>query len=225
MNTATSTVPRALSLTVTGASGSLSHIASTTLLVNLGPPATLSAMPGDRQVALSWPASVGASSYHLKRSTVSGGPYSVLACPASTTYTDPGLNNGTTYYYSVSAAYSGGPDAGGESVNSKESGATPQGVLPPPVPPSPTSLTTKATKPGSLDLQWVQSSGTGITQNGIYRRISSGSYPPAPTITINAGTSYRDSGLVSKTTYCYVVTAKNSAGESARSAESCAAPK
>src|SRR5438132_8461898 len=39
MNTTTSTIPWALSLTVTGTSGTISHTASTSLLVNLAPPA------------------------------------------------------------------------------------------------------------------------------------------------------------------------------------------
>ncbi len=63
-------MPYALSLTITGTSGALTHTASTTLLVNLAPPASVTAIAGNAQVALSWPASVGASGYHLKRSTV-----------------------------------------------------------------------------------------------------------------------------------------------------------
>src|SRR5207248_10588163 len=73
MQTSTSTVPYALSLTITGSSGTISHTASTTLLVNLAPPAALTATAGDAQVSLSWPASVGANLYHVKRARVSGG--------------------------------------------------------------------------------------------------------------------------------------------------------
>jgi len=225
MTTTTSAIPWALSLTVTGTSGSLSHTASSTLLVNLAPPAALTASPGDRQVALAWQASVGASGYHVKRSAANGGPYSVLACQASTSYTDSTLNNGTTYFYAVSAAFTGNPNAGGESTNSKEASATPQGSQPPPAPAAPTHLTAKATKPGSLDLQWTQSTGSGITQNSVYRRTANGSYPSVATATLNATTSYRDSSLISRATYCYVVTARNSTGESTRSNEVCAAPK
>src|SRR5262249_47256307 len=43
MNPSTSTVPYALSLTIPGTSGTISHTASTTLLVNLAPPAGLTA--------------------------------------------------------------------------------------------------------------------------------------------------------------------------------------
>jgi subtilase family serine protease len=125
MNTTTSAVPFALSLTVTGTSGALTHTTSTTLLVNLAPPASLTATPGDAQVSLSWPASIGANGYHVKRSRTSGGPYVGIACPTGTSYVDTGLTNGTTYYYVVSASYTGGPDAGGESADSSEASTTP----------------------------------------------------------------------------------------------------
>jgi cellulose 1,4-beta-cellobiosidase len=128
MNTTTSTLPYALSLTITGTSGTISHTASTTLLVNLAPPAGLSATAGNAQVTLSWPASVGASGYHVKRATIDGGPYETFACPSGTSVVDSGLINGTTYYYTVSATYTGGPVAGGESANSVQASATPHGT-------------------------------------------------------------------------------------------------
>src|SRR5262249_2772072 len=105
MNTTTSASPYALSLTITGTARALTHAASTTLLVKLAPPASLPATAGSGQVALSWPASVGAVGYHVKRAAVSGGPYSTLACPTSTSYTDSAVVGGTTYYYVVSAFY------------------------------------------------------------------------------------------------------------------------
>src|SRR5260370_7072930 len=146
MDTTTSTVPWALSLTITGTSGTLAHTASTTLLVNMAPRASLTATPGDTQVSLSWHGSVGATSYHIKRAGVSGGPYVNLACPTGTSYVDTGLTDGTAYYYAVSAAFSGSPDTGGESANSSEASATPQGAPPTP-PPPPTNLTPHSTNP------------------------------------------------------------------------------
>ena len=127
MQTSTSTMPYALSLTITGTSGTITHTASTTLLVNLAPPAGLTAVAGDAQVSLSWPASVGANGYHVKRARVDGGPYETFACPSGTSIVDTGLVNGTTYYYTVSAAYTGGPNAGGESANSVQVSARPMG--------------------------------------------------------------------------------------------------
>ncbi|MFC5470377.1 cellulose binding domain-containing protein, partial [Cohnella suwonensis] len=74
------------------------------------------------QVALSWTASAGATSYTVKRATTSGGPYTNVATGiATTTYADTGLTNGTTYYYVVSAT-----NAAGESANSSQASATPQ---------------------------------------------------------------------------------------------------
>ena len=83
-------------------------------------PTGLSATAGDKQVALMWNASAGATSYNVKRSTTQGGPYTTVFSPIGTSYTDPGLTDGTTYYYVVSAV-----NAGGESGNSSEVSATP----------------------------------------------------------------------------------------------------
>src|SRR5262249_51663839 len=106
--------------------GTISHTAATTLLVNIPPPLGLTATAGNAQVSLSWPPSLGASSYTVQRAVVSGGPYVTIGCPATTSYTDTGRTNGTTYYYVVSGAYTGNPDAGGGSANSPEASATPQ---------------------------------------------------------------------------------------------------
>jgi hypothetical protein len=71
-------------------------------------------------VALNWSASSGATSYHVKRGTSSGGPYTQVAAPTSTSYTDTALTNGTTYYYVVSAL-----DAASESANSAQVSGAP----------------------------------------------------------------------------------------------------
>ena len=152
----------------------------------------------------------------MKRSTTSGGPYAVVGSPTSTSFNDPALTNGTTYFYVVSAV-----NSGGESANSSQVSATPQGT--PPAPPS--GLTVKATKPRRLMLQWVQSPTPGVTQNGVYQRTSGGSYPATPTTTISATTAYSNDGLLSGTGYCYRVTAISGTGESAPSAEACGTPK
>ncbi|HLP78711.1 MAG TPA: LamG-like jellyroll fold domain-containing protein, partial [Candidatus Paceibacterota bacterium] len=71
-------------------------------------------------INLSWSASTGAASYNVKRSTTNGGPYTVIATDVTTThYADPGLTNGMTYYYVVSAV-----NTDGEGVNSDEASAT-----------------------------------------------------------------------------------------------------
>ena len=215
MNTTTGTLPYALSLTITGTSGTLSHTGSTTLMINLAPPASLTATPGNAQVALSWPASVGATGYHVKRATVSGGPYVSVACPTSNAYTDTGLSNGTTYFYVVSAAYTGGPNAGGESADSSQASATPQPALPQP----PTGLTAT---PGNTQVALTWNASSGATSFNVKRATVSGG--PYATVASPTSTSFTDTGLTNGTTYFYVVTAVNSAGESGNSSQVSATP-
>ena len=84
-------------------------------------PANLQATAGNAQVALTWAASTGATSYTLKRSTVSGGGYATVASSVTgTSYTDTAVSNGTTYYYVVTAS-----NLGGESAASAQASATP----------------------------------------------------------------------------------------------------
>ncbi len=84
-------------------------------------PANLTAVAGNAQISLSWSASSGATSYTIKRSTTSGGPYTNVATGITTTsYTNTGLTNGTTYYYVVTAV-----NSAGESSNSNQASATP----------------------------------------------------------------------------------------------------
>ncbi|QMV43201.1 endoglucanase [Cohnella cholangitidis] len=68
-------------------------------------PAGLTATAGNAQASLTWAASSGATSYTVKRSATSGGPYATVASGVtSTNYAATGLTNGTTYYFVVSAA-------------------------------------------------------------------------------------------------------------------------
>jgi hypothetical protein len=125
MNTTAGTKPWALSLTITGTSGTLSRTASTTLLVNLAPPSSLTATAGNGQVSLSWAPSAGATSYTVKRATVSGGPYVTVACRTGTRHVDSAVSDGTTYHYVVASAFTGNRNAGGASADSSEASATP----------------------------------------------------------------------------------------------------
>ena len=179
-------------------------------------PTGLAAAPGDNRVDLSWNASGGATSYNVKRATVSGGPYTPIATNVATTsYADTTAVNGTTYYYVVSAV-----NAAGESPNSNQASATPA----PPTPPNPpTALAARATGKKKIQLTWVQSTSPNVTQNNIYRATVNGG-PYGLIATIPAATSYNNSGLTSGTTYYYVVTAVNSADlESAVSNQASAA--
>jgi len=85
-------------------------------------PTGLTATAGNAQVALSWTASAGATSYTVKRAITAGGPYTDVTTVTGTSYTNTGLTNGTTYYYVVSAS-----NSAGSSANSTQASATPSG--------------------------------------------------------------------------------------------------
>jgi hypothetical protein len=108
-------------------------------------PANLSATPGNAQVALSWNTSTGATHYNLKRSTISGGPYTfnTIDSPTAATYTDTNLMNGMPYYYVVSAV-----NTNGEGGNSLEVSAQPVSSL--------STNMTFAIDAGQLQLTWPQ---------------------------------------------------------------------
>ena len=187
-----------------------SGVVQDTVTIVKGAPATpsaptgLTATPGNNQVSLGWNASAGASTYNVKRSTTSGGPYSVIATGVtSTSYVDMTAGNGTTYYYVVSAE-----NGVGESGNSNEASATPQAPTPPA---APTNLTAAQSGKKKIALNWVQSTSPGITQNKIYRSTTSGG-PYSLVATIPAAATYQNNGLTSGTRYYYVVTAVNSSG-------------
>ena len=79
---------------------------------------------GDGSVSVTWQTLASASSYRLKRAIAEGGPYAVIADGlTSTAFTDATVQNGTTYYYAVSAIVSGQetPDSGAHA-------ATPAGL-------------------------------------------------------------------------------------------------
>lgn len=82
-------------------------------------PAGVAATPGNQQVALTWNASAGATSYNVSRSTTSGSGYAALASTSSTNYTDTAVTNGTTYFYVVSATNSAGTSGNSTEVSAK----------------------------------------------------------------------------------------------------------
>ena len=86
-------------------------------------PTGLTATGGNAQVSLSWTASSGATSYNVYRSTTSGGEGTTAIATGitSTSYTNTGLTNGTTYYYKVAAV-----NGSGTSAQSNEASATPR---------------------------------------------------------------------------------------------------
>ncbi|HEX3626991.1 MAG TPA: glycosyl hydrolase family 28 protein [Verrucomicrobiae bacterium] len=82
-------------------------------VTSLGPsaPANLTAFGTNLLIELQWTPSSGTSGYNLMRSITNGGPYSVIATPATTSYSDAAVNPGTIYYYVVAATNSSGASA------------------------------------------------------------------------------------------------------------------
>jgi fibronectin type 3 domain-containing protein len=175
-------------------------------------PMGLAATAGNAQVSLTWSASSTATSYHLKRATTSGGPYTQIAAPTSTAYTDTSVTNGTTYYYVVSAL-----DSAGESVNSAQASALP--VAPTVIPATPTGL---SATPGNASVALTWSASSGATGYNVKRATTSGG--PYTQIAAPTTASYTDTAVTNGTTYYYVVSALDSAGASANSTQVNALP-
>jgi fibronectin type 3 domain-containing protein len=89
-------------------------------------PAGLGASAGNGSATLTWSpvSATDLAGYTVYRSTTTGGPYTKVSGSSlvgSTTYTDSGLTNGTTYYYLVRAV----DTSTNESGNSNQASATP----------------------------------------------------------------------------------------------------
>ena len=88
-------------------------------------PASLSAVPGDTIVTLSWSSVASAVGYYLFSGTVSNSVTTLVAANyAGTSFTNTGLTDGTTYYYLVAAT-----NAAGLGPDSPEASATPSVVV------------------------------------------------------------------------------------------------
>jgi len=87
-------------------------------------PTGLQALGGYGLVSLNWTGAAEATSYNVARST-SSGTETNIASLITTNYTDPGLADGTTYYYVVSAG-----NLVGQSGNSSEAAAMPMAPVP-----------------------------------------------------------------------------------------------
>lgn len=176
-------------------------------------PAGLTATPGNAAVQLQWTAVTGAASYNVKRATTANGPFvTVGANVTATSYADAGLTNETTYYYVVSAV-----NAAGESVNSTVVNAKPTAGITAPA--APLALAAVAGD-AQISLSWTASAGA--TSYNVKRAVVNGG--PYTTVGTATSPSFVNTGLTNGTTYYYVVTAVNSAGESANSNQASATP-
>ena len=121
-------------------------------------PTTLLAKNGKFGLSLGWSAAPNATTYQIKRSLTSGGPYTdlLLTSPINAVI-DTAVAHGVTYYYVVSAM-----NASGESSNSAQIAVTAV------VPPQATlaawfKADTLNYTNGALVASWIDSSGSGNT--------------------------------------------------------------
>lgn len=185
-----------------------------------GPPTGLTAIGGDRFVALAWlaPDDDGGSpitNYRLYRGTSSGGESFYVDVGNVLVYSDGSVANGVTYYYQVSAE-----NAQGEGSLSNEASATPAGT-----PGAPQGLTATAGD-GTVTLAWSapgSDGGSPIDEYRIYRGTSPGTGSQIATVAGDALT-YTDTGLSNGVQYYYRVTAVNGIGEGPFSNEVSATP-
>jgi hypothetical protein len=185
--------------------------ASVTVTTVTNAPTNLAAVGGISQVALSWTAPFGATSYNIYRGLTSGGEGAtpVATGITITSYTDPGLASATTYYYEVTAV-----DSGGESALSGEASATT-------APLAPTGLSALAGT-SQVALSWTASASA--TSYNVYRTTTSGG-ESSPALAFGlTGTNYTDMTVTNGTTYYYEVTAVLSGAESGFSNETSAMP-
>jgi fibronectin type 3 domain-containing protein len=191
-----------------GTSGNSNEASATPTLAIPVAPTNLAETAGNTQVGLTWTASAGAASYNVKRSNSSGSE-TTIASPTSASYTDSTVTNGTKYYYVVTAV-----NAAGESTNSNEVNATPNVI-----PAAPAGLTAT---PGNAQVALLWTASTGASSYNVKRSTTNGS--GYSTISSPTTASYTDSTVTNGTTYYYVVTAVNSAGESGNSNQASATP-
>jgi fibronectin type 3 domain-containing protein len=176
----------------------------------LAAPGGVAAKAGNSQVSLTWSAVSSATSYRVDRATKSGGPYTQIASPTWHGYTDMGADNGTTYYYVILAANSGGASGRSAQVSAKPA-STVSGA--------PTGLTAQPGN-GQVVLRWSAVSNAtsyhlkrSTSSNGTFSEIA------APT-----WEGYTDTSVTNGDTYYYAVSAITSSGESANSSEASAKP-
>lgn len=178
------------------------------------PPSGLSAISGNGQVVITWSAVTAASSYNVYWATSTGVTTASVNKSSSTSLQDTisGLNNGTTYYFIVTAL--GG---GGESTASTQISSMPQV----PIAGAPTNLTAS---PGNavVNLSWT--SVTGASSYNVYRSSASGTQGIKINSSAVTATSYSDTSVTNGTTYYYEVTAVNAGGESGNSNQTSAIP-
>jgi cellulose 1,4-beta-cellobiosidase len=196
----------------TGTTNGFQHaflLTPTTAVTVPAAPLIGTATSGNGFVQVSWQASVGATSYNVKRATTFNGPFTTIVTGLKTTsFTDLSALNCTTYYYVVS-----GLNSAGESPNSSSVIGSPEGV-----PPAPGNLTAGPnTQPNlflgsAISLAWQNN--TTCAQFVLIQRSTDGvNFQPLVTLGAVQNT-YTDGFLNSGTRYFYRAQSQSTGGSS-----------
>ena len=169
---------------------------------------TLSATAGNSQVSLTWttPANGGSAitGYNIKRGTSSGGETALTTVGVTNAYTDTGVTNGTTYYYTVAAVNSVGASAPSGEVMARPSAGNQAPVAS--FTKSCTNLActfndTSTDSDGSIaSRSWnFGDSSTATTANPSHTYAAAGTYTVTLTVTDNGGATGNTSQSVTVT--------------------------
>ncbi len=186
------------------------EVSATTACEDPDSPVDLGVANANGAITVSWSAVGGATAYTVYRSTNATGPFTTAVSTNETaaTYTDPasGLDNGTTYYYVVSAS-----NAKGQCVSGQSTVVSAMSCAPPAVP---VGFKNVVGTSGQVELKWTASASPDATQYTILRSTTSGGEIAVATSTAN---SYTDTGLTDWTRYYYKVSAQNGAANACSS--------
>ena len=187
-------------ITMEDGNGDLTNAALHCAAVPAAPVVKIGNSAASGKPVLTWNAVPGATSYKVYRATSKSGTYSLLGTVTTTSYTNTGAKEGTTYYYKVKAANGAGESAYSNVVSGK--------VVVTPKPAAPVVKIGNSSTSGKPMLTW--NAVSGATSYKVYRATSkSGTYSLLGTTT---ATSYTNTGAKAGTTYYYRVKAVNDAG-------------
>ena len=177
-------------------------------------PTALTAVGGPGQVTLSWTSVSNATSYNVYYATMSGvtAASGTKISSVSTPYVQTGLAASTTYYYVVTAV-----NSAGESAASAQASAATASTSPLPAAPNAPAGAIATGGTTQVTLSWGAVSTA--TSYNVYYATTSGVTKSSGTKITNVTTPAVQTGLAAGTTYYYIVTAVNSAGEGAASVQ------
>ncbi len=196
-----------------------SAVSATTRREAPGRPSRLSAKAAHDQVTLTWQRAAGVVTGYQVQRRLPGGRWRLVVSDtgsAVTYFGDHRVASGTAYQYRVRATHHGEAGTWSDTESVTTSAA-------PTIPGCPTGLSVAPTTTSQLQLNWLAPVQTGGGVTG-YRIERAADTDPRAWMAVAADTqstalTWAESGLAADTRYRYRVSARNSAGVSASSAE------